>query len=162
MSRQRCLFEARGEPVCGPLPVAPGRHEPRVLAVLSERRLQQQSIKTANRHLACQFTFACDGAPITVVSPPRGCARSASPRTCSTTTNWDAGWRNPPLSRLLGAPELGRRNEEDVQAWRAYLLSPAHMGRRLRRADTGHDAKTTEEEAKDVIVLKTRCEPCAG
>src|SRR6185436_8724949 len=40
-------------------------------------------------------------------------------------------------SRLLGAPGLGARDDQDVQARRPHLLSPAQMGRRLGRAEMG-------------------------
>ena len=61
-----------------------------------------------------------------------------------------------PLPRLLGAPELGQRDEEDLQARRAYLLSPTRMGRRRRRADLGRSGgnrqkKPPNEEAKGPV-----------
>jgi len=70
---EKCLadaiyFEARGEPVRGQIAVAQvvlnrtfsGKYPNTVCGVVYQN---------ANRHLACQFTFACDGIPETVKEP---------------------------------------------------------------------------------------------
>ena len=104
--------------------------------------------QNANRHLACQFTFACDGIP-DVITEPAAWARAQHiahdvldgklwmPEVAKSTHYHD----------FLGASELGRGDETDGPARRAYLLSAARLGNGAGEPRWG-DAKTTAEEVK--------------
>ena len=123
--------------------------EPRVLAVLSQRRLR--------RRLPERRPPQCLPVHLRLRRHSRrrhragrlGARQAHRPRHARRQVVDAGGGEVDPLSRLLGASGLGRRDEEGLQARRAYLLSPARMGRRLRRADLGQrqDRRATEKEA---------------
>src|SRR5665647_526285 len=149
MSRQRGLFRSARRAGAGANCRGASRHEPRVLAVLSERRLRRRlperqppsrlSVHLClRRHSRHRHRAGCLG--------PRQAHRPRHARRQAV----DAGSGEVhPLSCLLGAPELGRGNEKAVQARRPHLLSPAQLGRRFRRADLGRrqDHRGGSEEA---------------
>jgi spore germination cell wall hydrolase CwlJ-like protein len=66
---QAIYFEARGEPVRGQIAVAQVVMN-RVFSGYYPSTVCGVVFQNANRHLACQFTFACDGIPIDVVREP--------------------------------------------------------------------------------------------
>ena len=70
---EQCLanavyFEARGEPVRGQIAVAQVVMN-RVFSPFYPKGVCGVVYQNANRHLACQFTFACDGVPDVVTEP---------------------------------------------------------------------------------------------
>jgi len=70
---EKCLanavyFEARGEPVRGQIAVAQVVMN-RVFSPFYPDNVCGVVYQNANRHLACQFTFACDGVPDVVTEP---------------------------------------------------------------------------------------------
>ena len=70
---EKCLanavyFEARGEPVRGQIAVAQVVMN-RVFSPFYPNGVCGVVYQNANRHLACQFTFACDGVPDVVTEP---------------------------------------------------------------------------------------------
>jgi spore germination cell wall hydrolase CwlJ-like protein len=70
---EKCLanavyFEARGEPVRGQIAVAQVVMN-RVFSPFYPNNVCGVVYQNANRHLACQFTFACDGVPDVVTEP---------------------------------------------------------------------------------------------
>ena len=70
---EKCLanavyFEARGEPVRGQIAVAQVVMN-RVFSPFYPNDVCDVVYQNANRHLACQFTFACDGIPDVVTEP---------------------------------------------------------------------------------------------
>jgi spore germination cell wall hydrolase CwlJ-like protein len=70
---EKCLanavyFEARGEPVRGQIAVAQVVMN-RVFSPFYPNDVCDVVYQNANRHLACQFTFACDGIPDIVTEP---------------------------------------------------------------------------------------------
>jgi spore germination cell wall hydrolase CwlJ-like protein len=70
---EKCLanavyFEARGEPVRGQIAVAQVVMN-RVFSPFYPNDICDVVYQNANRHLACQFTFACDGIPDVVTEP---------------------------------------------------------------------------------------------
>jgi spore germination cell wall hydrolase CwlJ-like protein len=70
---EKCLanavyFEARGEPVRGQIAVAQVVMN-RVFSPFYPNDVCGVVYQNANRHLACQFTFACDGIPDVVTEP---------------------------------------------------------------------------------------------
>ena len=70
---EKCLanavyFEARGEPVRGQIAVAQVVMN-RVFSPFYPNDVCGVVYQNANRHLACQFTFACDGIPDIVTEP---------------------------------------------------------------------------------------------
>jgi spore germination cell wall hydrolase CwlJ-like protein len=76
---QKCLanaiyFEARGEPVRGQIAVAQVVMN-RVFSGYYPNTVCGVVYQNAHRHLACQFTFACDGIP-DVVTEPEGWVRA--------------------------------------------------------------------------------------
>jgi spore germination cell wall hydrolase CwlJ-like protein len=71
--QEKCLanavyFEARGEPVRGQIAVAQVVLN-RVFSPFYPNTVCGVVYQNANRHLACQFTFACDGVPDVVTEP---------------------------------------------------------------------------------------------
>jgi len=71
--QERCLanavyFEARGEPVRGQIAVAQVVMN-RVFSPFYPKTVCGVVYQNADRHLACQFTFACDGVPDVVTEP---------------------------------------------------------------------------------------------
>ena len=71
--QEKCLadavyFEARGEPVRGQIAVAQVVMN-RVFSPFYPKTVCGVVYQNANRHLACQFTFACEGLPLVVTEP---------------------------------------------------------------------------------------------
>ena len=109
---EKCLanavyFEARGEPVRGQIAVAQVVMN-RVFSPFYPNDVCGVVYQNAHRHLACQFTFACDGIPDIVTEPDawerakRIAARHARRQAL------DAGSSEiDALPRLLGASGLG-------------------------------------------------------
>ena len=143
---EKCLaeavyFEARGEAVRGQIAVAQvvlnrafsGKYPDTVCGVVYQNK---------HRHLACQFTFACDN-NADVDSRARHVGPRAEDREGDARRPALAAGSRPldALPRLLGAPVLGQRDEEDVQVRRPYLLSAPQLGRRQRRAELGHPGR---------------------
>ena len=112
--RTRCISKRAVKPVRGQIAVAQVVMN-RVFSPFYPNDVCGVVYQNANRHNACQFTFACDGIPDVVTEPDawerakRIAARHARRQAV------DAGSREvDPLPRLLGAPGLGRRDEEDL------------------------------------------------
>ena len=94
--------------------------------------------QNAHRHLACQFTFACDGMPDVVTEPDAWlrAKRIAADMLdgklwmpeVAKSTHYHASWVHPDWVNEM---------KQDLPPGRAYLLSPARMGRRLQRAELG-------------------------
>ncbi len=132
---EKCLanaiyFESRGEPVRGQIAVAQVVMN-RVFSAYYPNTVCGVVYQNAHRHLACQFTFACDGIP-DIVTEPRAWERAKTHRARHARRQAvDARCRQgDALPRLLGAPVLGPQHEEARQDRRPYLLSPAQLGRR--------------------------------
>ena len=64
------LFRGARRTLSGPGSGSAGRHEPRVLRLLSARRLRRRFPEQENHHLACQFTFACEGKNVSRIDEP--------------------------------------------------------------------------------------------
>ena len=149
---EKCLanavyFEARGEPVRGQIAVAQVVMN-RVFSPFYPKDVCGVVYQNANRHLACQFTFACDGIPDIVTEP-------------------DAWERAKHIARdvldgKLWMPEVAKSTH-----YHAYWVHPSWVGemRKLYKLGvhtfyrprnwgdgsdepTWGDAKTTAEEAK--------------
>ena len=117
---EKCLaeavyFEARGEAVRGQIAVAQvvlnrafsGYYPTTVCGVVYQNK---------HRHFACQFTFACDNNARRHPRARHVGARQEDREGDARRPDLAAGSRQvDALPRLLGAPVLGRRNEEDVQ-----------------------------------------------
>ena len=152
---EKCLaeavyFEARGEAVRGQIAVAQvvmnrtfsGFYPNTVCGVVYQNK---------HHHMACQFTFACDNnrrrrARTRHVGPRQedrqGDARR--PALVAGSRQVDA------LPRLLGAPVLGQRDEEDVQVRRAHLLPAAGLGRRQRCAELGQHRRRPRKSRREL------------
>ena len=139
---EKCLteaiyFEARGEAVRGQMAVAQvvlnrafsGKYPNTVCGVVYQN---------SHRHLACQFTFACDGIPDEINEPDM----------------WERAKEiaGEMLDGKLWLPEVGksthyhaywvhpgwvREMNEAAEARRPHLLSAARLGRRRRGAGMG-------------------------
>src|SRR5664279_1415018 len=100
---EKCLanaiyFEARGESVRGQIAVAQVVMN-RVFSPFYPNDVCGVVYQNAHRHLACQFTFACDGIP-DVVTEPDAWARAQASGSVTTSgmlsqakVNWQARWR---------------------------------------------------------------------
>ena len=140
---EKCLaeavyFEARGEAVRGQIAVAQvvmnrafsGFYPTTVCGVVYQNK---------HRHLACQFTFACDNNRRRGARTRHVGSRQEDRQGDARRPALAAGGRQvDALPRLLGAPVLGQRDEEDVQVRRAHLLPAARLGRRQRSAELGN------------------------
>jgi spore germination cell wall hydrolase CwlJ-like protein len=149
---EKCLanavyFEARGEPVRGQIAVAQVVMN-RVFSPFYPKTVCEVVYQNANRHNACQFTFACDGIP-DIVTEPEAWARAKR-------------IARDMLDGKLWMPEVAKSTH-----YHAYWVRPSwvhemrkmyklgvHTFYRPRRwgdgADEPHwgDAKQTAEEAK--------------
>ena len=139
---EKCLanaiyFEARGEPVRGQIAVAQVVMN-RVFSGYYPDDVCGVVYQNSHRHLACQFTFACDGIPDRdrrarrLGARQRDRARHARRQAVAARRR-----QGHALPCLLGASELGARDAASSTARRAHLLSPAQLGRRRRRAGRG-------------------------
>ncbi len=150
---EKCLanavyFEARDEPVRAQIAVAQVVMN-RVFSPFYPKTVCGVVYQNAGRHLACQFTFACDGMPGHRHRAGRLGARQAHrPRHARRQIVDAGGGEVDALSRLLGASELGRRDEADVPARRPIFYRPRDWG---DGADEPHwgDAKTTARRSAD-------------
>ena len=153
---EKCLanavyFESRGEPVRGQIAVAQVVMN-RVFSPFYPNDVCGVVYQNAHRHLACQFTFACDGVPDVVTEPDAWArAQHIAARHARRQAVDAGGGQVHPLSRLLGAPGLGRRDEEHAPAGRHTFYRPRAWGDGSDEPSWG-DAKTTEAEE-----VKARC-----
>ena len=95
--------------------------------------------QNASRHLACQFTFACEGKDLEPHRRARHVGAGQAHRQ-GYARRQNLAHRSRPrhaLSRLLGASELGARDDEALQSRRAHVLSAAQLGQWRRRAGLG-------------------------
>ncbi|MGH6715782.1 MAG: cell wall hydrolase [Bradyrhizobium sp.] len=116
---ERCLaqavyFEARGEPVRGQIAVAQVVLN-RVFSGYYPTTVCRVVYQNANRHLACQFTFACDGVPNVIREPAM----------------WERARKiaKAMLDGLLWLPEVGKSTH-----YRAYWVHPSWISE-MKRMD---------------------------
>jgi spore germination cell wall hydrolase CwlJ-like protein len=149
---EKCLanavyFEARGEPVRGQIAVAQVVMN-RVFSPFYPNDVCGVVYQNANRHLACQFTFACDGIP-DVVTEPDAWARAQRiskdmldgklwmPEVAKS-THYHAYWVHPSwVAEMKKMYKLGVHTFYRPRAWGDGSDEP-----------TWGDAKETDEEAK--------------
>jgi spore germination cell wall hydrolase CwlJ-like protein len=151
---ERCLanavyFEARGEPVRGQIAVAQVVTN-RVFSPFYPNDACDVLHQNANRHLACQFTFACDGIPDVVTEPyawqrARHIARDMLDGNLwmpegAKFTHYHAYWVHPRwVAEMKKIYKLGVRTFYRPSLWGDGLDEP-----------TWGDAKTTAGEVKKV------------
>ncbi len=134
---EKCLanavyFESRSEPVRGQIAVAQVVMN-RAFSGFYPNDVCGVVYQNAHRHLACQFTFACDGIA-DVVNDQESWERA---KRISRETLDGKLWL-PEIAKSTHyhasyvQPVLGARDEEARQDRAASLLSPAQMGRRRR------------------------------
>ena len=111
---QAVYFEARGETVRGQIAVAQVVLN-RVFSGYYPTTVCGVVYQNANRHLACQFTFACDGVPNVIREPDM----------------WERARKiaKAMLSGLLWLPEVGKSTH-----YRAYWVHPSWIGE-MKRMD---------------------------
>ncbi len=149
-------FELRGEQVRGQMAVAQvvlnrafsGKYPNTVCGVVYQN---------AHRHLACQFTFACDGIPDRVKEPDMWERATVIANEMLDGKILAARSRQGhALSRALGSPRLGARDDQAAPGRRPHLLPSARLGRRHRRSamgrrerdsGSGEEARRSGEEA---------------
>jgi spore germination cell wall hydrolase CwlJ-like protein len=150
---QKCLanavyFEARGEPVRGQIAVAQVVMN-RVFSPFYPNDVCGVVYQNAHRHLACQFTFACDGIP-DVVTEPDAYARAFRiardmldgrlwmPEVAKS-THYHAYWVHPDwVNEMKKMSRLGVHTFYRPRAWGDGSDEP-----------TWGDAKTTELQAAE-------------
>ena len=149
---EKCLanaiyFEARGEPVRGQIAVAQVVMN-RVFSPFYPNDVCDVVYQNANRHLACQFTFACDGIPDVVTEPDawqraRHIARDMldgklwMPEVAKS-THYHAYWVHPSwVAEMKKMYKLGVHTFYRPRAWGDGADEPSWG-----------DAKTTAEEVK--------------
>ena len=149
---EKCLanaiyFEARGEPVRGQMAVAQVVMN-RVFSGYYPNSVCGVVYQNANRHLACQFTFACDGTP-DVVNEPEAWVRAKQ-------------IARDTLDGKLWLPEVGKATHYHaywVRPWWVHEMRKldkigVHTFYRPRNWGSGEeapvwgDAEATKEEAK--------------
>ncbi len=137
---EKCLadavyFEARGEPFKGQQAVAQVVMN-RVFSGYYPNDVCGVVYQNAERHLACQFTFACEGKDLNKVDEPDMWEQAKQHRQGHARRQDLARRSRPrhPLSRLLGASELGPRDDQALQARRPHILSAEELGRRRHRS----------------------------
>lgn len=111
---QAVYFEARGETVRGQIAVAQVVLN-RVFSGYYPTTVCGVVYQNANRHLACQFTFACDGIPNVIREPDM----------------WERARKiaKAMLDGLLWLPEVGKSTH-----YRAYWVHPSWIGE-MKRMD---------------------------
>ena len=103
--------------------------------------------QNANRHLACQFTFACDGIPDVVTEPDAWArAQRIAARHARRQAVDAGGGEGHPLSRLLGAPDWVNEMKKIYKLGVHAFYRPRTWGDGADEPTWG-DAKATEEEA---------------
>jgi spore germination cell wall hydrolase CwlJ-like protein len=154
---EKCLanavyFESRGEPVRGQIAVAQVVMN-RVFSPFYPKTVCDVVYQNANRHNACQFTFACDGIP-DIVTEPEAWERAKRiardmldgklwmPEVAKS-THYHAFWVHPSwVGEMKKMYKLGVHTFYRPRAWGDGSDEP-HWG----------DAKTTAEEAKKISKL---------
>ena len=155
-------FEARGEAVRGQIAVAQvvlnrafsGLYPDTVCGVVYQNK---------HRHLACQFTFACDnnrgrGQGARHVGPRQKDRQSDARRPALAA----GGGEIDPLPRLLGAPVLGQRDEEDVQIGVHTFYRPRAWGDGSEAPSWGTSAETAEISAKLAEAARSSAEQASA
>ena len=149
---ERCLanavyFEARGEPVRGQIAVAQVVMN-RVFSPFYPNDVCDVVYQNANRHLACQFTFACDGIPDVVTEPDAWARAKRIARDVldgklwmpevAKSTHYHAYWVHPSwVAEMKKMYKLGVHTFYRPRAWGDGSDEPSWG-----------DAKTTAEEVK--------------
>jgi spore germination cell wall hydrolase CwlJ-like protein len=149
---EKCLanavyFEARGEPVRGQIAVAQVVMN-RVFSPFYPNDVCGVVYQNANRHLACQFTFACDGIPDVVTEPDAWVRAQRIAKDMldgklwmpevAKSTHYHAYWVHPSwVGEMKKMYKLGVHTFYRPRAWGDGSDEP-----------TWGDAKATEEEAK--------------
>ena len=150
---EKCLadavyFEARGEPVRGQIAVAQVVMN-RVFSPFYPNDVCGVVHQNANRHLGCQFTFACDGIPDVVTEPDAWRAPNTSPRDMldgklwmpevAKATHYHAYWVHPDwVNEMHKIYKLGVHTFYRPRAWGDGSDEP-----------TWGDAKATAAEAAE-------------
>jgi spore germination cell wall hydrolase CwlJ-like protein len=140
-------FEARGEPVRGQIAVAQVVLN-RVFSPFYPKTVCDVVYQNANRHNACQFTFACDGIPDIVTEPDAWARAKRIARDMldgklwmpevAKSTHYHAYWVHPSwVGEMKKMYKLGVHTFYRPRAWGDGSDEP-HWG----------DAKATTEEAK--------------
>jgi spore germination cell wall hydrolase CwlJ-like protein len=154
---EKCLanavyFEARGEPVRGQIAVAQVVMN-RVFSPFYPNNVCDVVYQNANRHNACQFTFACDGIPDIVTEPDaweraKRIARDMldgklwMPEVAKS-THYHAYWVHPSwVAEMKKMYQLGVHTFYRPRAWGDGSEEPSWG-----------DAKTTAEETKKIKKL---------
>jgi spore germination cell wall hydrolase CwlJ-like protein len=139
---ERCLanavyFETRGEPGRGQIAVAQVEMN-RVFSPFYPNDACDVLHQNANRHLACQFTFACDGISDVVTEPDAWQRARHIARDMLDGNLWmPEGAKFTRYHAYWVHPRWVAEMKKNVQARRAHLLSAEFMGRRIGRADLG-------------------------
>jgi spore germination cell wall hydrolase CwlJ-like protein len=149
---EKCLanavyFEARGEPIRGQIGVAQVVMN-RVFSPFYPKTVCDVVYQNANRHNACQFTFACDGIPDIVTEPDAWARAKRIARDMldgklwmpevAKSTHYHAYWVRPSwVHEMKKMYKLGVHTFYRPRAWGDGSDEP-HWG----------DAKVTAEEAK--------------
>jgi spore germination cell wall hydrolase CwlJ-like protein len=149
---EKCLanavyFESRGEPVRGQIAVAQVVMN-RVFSPFYPDNVCDVVYQNANRHNACQFTFACDGIPDIVTEPDAWARAQRIARDMldgklwmpevAKSTHYHARWVHPDwIGEMRKIDRIGVHIFYRPRAWGDGSNEP-HWG----------DAKTTAEEAK--------------
>ena len=157
---QRCLaeavyFEARSEPEEGQAAVA------QVVLNRMKSGLYPSSIcgvvyQNRHRHLACQFTFACEGKSLRITDRTRGSRQAGSPaRSSKARPTWPTSAGDPLPCRLRPAV-LGQAPEENGRDRPAHLLqAPARAD--LSDLDAGALARPAAPSVRGIrTVLMSR------
>ena len=152
--QEKCLanavyFEARGEPVRGQIAVAQVVLN-RVFSPFYPKTVCGVVYQNAHRHLACQFTFACDGVPDVVTEPDAWlrAKRIAADMLdgklwmpeVAKSTHYHASWVHPDwVNEMKRIYRLGVHTFYRPRAWGDGSNEPSWG-----------DAKTTEAETKAI------------
>jgi len=152
--QEKCLanavyFEARGEPIRGQIAVAQVVLN-RVFSPFYPKTVCGVVYQNAHRHLACQFTFACDGVPDVVTEPDAWlrAKRIAADMLdgklwmpeVAKSTHYHASWVHPDwVNEMKRIYRLGVHTFYRPRAWGDGSNEPSWG-----------DAKTTEAETKAI------------
>ena len=154
---EKCLanavyFEARGEPVRGQIAVAQVVMN-RVFSSFYPSDVCGVVYQNANRHLACQFTFACDGIPDVVTDPDAWARAKRIARDMldgklwmpevAKSTHYHAYWVHPDwINEMRRIYRLGAHTFYRPRAWGDGSDEPSWG-----------DPKTTAKETKEINKL---------